>query len=202
MPPKRVRVIDKGYKAAVRAIGLLDGLEATVGLHAPDAPRKETGPIDNVGLGVVHEFGATINHPGGTDYMVSWSGGGRSGGFVGGAITFLPRGDPRSIGKTRPHLIRIPERSFMRSAFDKNVKKYYRAAGRETKKAILGRQSPGQAIGRLGEIALADIRRQINRGIPPPLKPATIKRKRSSKPLIHTAQLKQALTVKVGRSAR
>lgn len=202
MAPKRVRVIDKGFRRALRSIKRLNGLEATIGLHPGQSGRKESGPIDNVGLGFVHEFGVTINHPGGTDYMVSWSGGGRSGGMVGGGITFLPRGDPRSIGRTRPHIIRIPERSFMRSSFDKNVRKYQRGALREIKRAIIGKQSPEKAIGRLGEIVRADIIRGINRGISPPLKPATIRRKRSSKPLVDTGQLKQALRVEVGRLKR
>jgi hypothetical protein len=90
----------------------------------------------------------------------------------------------------------------MRSAFDKNVSKYQRASLREAKKALLQKQSPEQAIGRVGEIALSDIIRGINRGIPPALSPATIRRKRSSKPLIDTGQLKQALKVKTERRRR
>lgn len=200
---KRVKVIDKGYAAAVRALHALDGLEATIGLHAPENGRSgddEPG-MTNVKLGVIHEFGAHINHPGGTPFMVSSTGGSsRSGGSVmTGAVTFLKKGDPRAIGLTRPHAIRIPERSFMRSAFDKNVQKYQRAAMREAKKTLLLQQSPMQAIGRVGEIALADIIRGINRGISPPLKAGTIRRKRSSKPLIDTGQLKQALKVKTRR---
>lgn len=198
---KRVKVIDKGYAAAIFALRKLDGQTATIGLHAPQNSRTEPG-LTNVALGVVHEFGATINHPGGTDYMVSWSGGGRSGGFAGGAITFLKRGDSRSIGKTKPHTIKIPERSFIRSAFDKNVRKYQRACLREAKKALLLKQTPEQAIGRVGEIAKADIIRGINRGISPPLKAATIRRKGSSKPLIDTGQLKQSIRVETERRRR
>jgi hypothetical protein len=73
---KRVKVVDKGYNAAILALRKLDGQTATIGLHAPENPRKEPG-LTNVALGVVHEFGATINHPGGTDYMFNWSGAGR-----------------------------------------------------------------------------------------------------------------------------
>lgn len=200
---KRVKVIDRGYAAAIFALRKLDGQTATVGLHAPDAPRKDPG-LTNVALGVVHEFGATINHPGGTPFTVSSIGGSsRSGGMVAsGAVVFLKKGDPRAIGETRPHTIKIPERSFMRSAFDKNVKKYQRASLREAKKAIMLKQTPEQAIGRVGEIALADIRRGINRGIPPALKASTIRRKRSSKPLVDTGQLKQALDVRTFKRRR
>lgn len=199
-----VYVVDKGHRKAIRAIRALDRLEVTIGLHEPEKPRREAGgEIDNVGLGVVHEFGATIQHPGGTPYMVNWQAAGRGGGFVGGNIVFLRKGDPKAIGLTRPHPIRIPERAFMRTAFDKNVVKYERAMLREAKKSIRGTQSPTQAIGRVGEIALADIVNGINRGLPPPLKAATIRRKRGkSKPLIDTGQLKQALKAKVGKAKR
>lgn len=198
---KRVKVVDKGYLDAIIALKRLDGQVATIGWHAPDSPRKEPG-LTNTGLAVVHEFGATIQHPGGTDYMVDWRGGGRSGGFVGGSAIFLKRGDPRSIGLTRPHAIRIPERAPLRSAFDKNVRKYERAALRESKKALLLKQTPEQAIAKIGEIALADVIRGINRGLSPPLKAATKRRKRSSKPLIDTGQLKQALKVKTSKGTR
>lgn len=202
---QRVKVVDKGYKAAIRAMKALDGWEATIGLHAPESSRSDDEPgLTNVALGVVHEFGATINHPGGTPFMVSSVGGSsRSGGLVGsGAVTFLKKGDPRAIGETRAHTIRIPERSFMRSAFDKNARKYQRAFLREAKKTLLLKQSAGQAIGKVGEIVLGDIIRGINRGIPPPLKPGTIRRKRSSKPLIDTGQMKQALKIKTGKAGR
>lgn len=198
---KKVKVVDKGYRKAIKAIRALNGLEATIGWHAPENPRKDPG-LTNVGLAVVHEYGATIRHPGGTPFMVASVGGSsRSGGLVGGgAVTFLQKGDPRAIGLTRAHVIKIPERAPLRSAFDKNVQKYQRATLRECKKAILLKQTPQQAIGRVGEIVLADIVRGINRGLAPPLKASTIRRKRSSKPLIDTGQLKQALKVKTGRT--
>jgi hypothetical protein len=193
---KRVKVIDKGYNQAVRALNDLNGRQVTIGLHAPDTGRNDDEPgMTNVKLGFIHEFGARINHPGGTPFMVSGVGGSsRSGGLVGGgAVTWLKKGDPRAIGITKAHIIVIPERSFMRSTFDKNVEKYQRAIQREAKKVALLKESPYRAIDRIGEIARADIIRTINRGISPPLKPATVRRKRSSKPLIDTGQLKQAI---------
>jgi hypothetical protein len=194
---KRVKVIDKGYKAAVAALNDLHGRQVTVGLHASAGGHSEPeGPgMTNVKLGAIHEFGARINHPGGTPYKVaSFGGSSRSGGIVGGGqVTWLRKGSPDAIGLTRAHIIIIPQRSFIRSAFDQNVEKYQRAIQREARKVALLKQSPYRAIDRIGEIAKADIIRGINRGISPPLKPATIRRKRSSKPLIDTGQLKQAI---------
>jgi len=193
---KAVKVKDRGWLRIKVALRALDGLQATIGLH-PDAGPHE-GDITNVGLGVVHEFGVQFMHPGGTPYTFRFSpGSSRSGAMIGGSLVFLRKGDPDAIGITKPHLIQIPERSFMRSSWDKNVKGYDRLMRRMAGALIDGDKRPSQAIGLVAEKVLADVRRTMNRGIPPPLKPATIRRKRSSKPLIHTAQLKQALTVKV-----
>lgn len=53
---------------------------------------------------IIHELGGTIRHPGGTPYMI-----GR-----GGRAVFLRKGDPRAIGKTRPHPIKIPARPYLK----------------------------------------------------------------------------------------
>jgi hypothetical protein len=191
-------VVDKGYNRAVKAQKSLRGWKATIGVHT-DGGSKADG-IRNVDIAVVHEFGATINHPGGTPYTVFSGGGGRSGGMVGGAAIFLPKGSPNAIGLTRPHVIKIPQRSFLRTSFDANRLEYERILEQQTGRVIDGNQTARNAIAVVGEKALADVVNRINAGIPPPLKPATIARKGSSKPLIDTGQLKQSIKVKVRRS--
>ena len=181
---KKPIVIDKGMKAAQRAIRELDGWQATIGIHGEQAPRP--GEMDNVRLGVIHEFGVRFIHPGGTPFMMASQGGSsRSGGMVGsGSVIFLRKGDPRAIGVTRPHQIVIPERSFLRSTWDKNLKKYERLLVRLSRQVVSLKLTPQQAIGRLGERVKSDVVNAINRGIPPPIKPATARRKGSTKPLI------------------
>ena len=196
---KRIKIIDRGWGRIQLALRRLDGYNATIGLHQPEDGRPGEGDIGNVGLGVVHEFGVTINHPGGTPYMVSWSTAGRSGGMVGGNVTFLRKGDPRAIGVTQPHKITIPERSFIRSSWDAKVRTYDRLMAKQAGRVIDGTASPGQAVGLVGEKVKSDVIKRINRGIPPPLRASTIRRKRSSKPLIDTGQLKQAIKVEVRR---
>ena len=199
MATKAVKVKDRGWVRISLALKAMDGYEATIGVHGDAGAHK--GDIDNVGLAAIHEFGVQFRHPGGTPFMVASQGGSsRSGGMVGaGQVTFLRKGDPRAIGITRPHMIQIPERSFLRSAWDKNVRKYERALQKQAGQVIDGKATAKQAIGRVAEKALGDIVRGINRGIPPPNAPATIRRKGSSKPLIDTGQLKMAIKVKVGK---
>lgn len=197
--PKRVKVVDKGWNRIQRAMRAMDGYTATVGVHG-DA-GSHGGDIDNVGLAAVHEFGVSFIHPGGTPYMMSSQGGSsRSGGMVGtGSVIFLRKGDPRAIGVTRPHHIQIPERSFLRTTFDKGRRKYERLLLKQAQAVVDGKQAPDRAIGVVGEVHLADVIRRINRGIPPKLKPATAARKGSTKPLIDTGQLKGSIKVKVSQ---
>lgn len=196
---KRVKVKDKGYLRIQVALRVLNGWHCTIGVHGDAGPHE--GPIDNVGLAAVHEFGVQFMHPGGTPFMVASQGGSsRSGGMVGiGRVTFLPKGDPRAIGITKPHMIQIPERSFLRSTWDKNVGKYERLMQKLAGQVIDGDIAPRAAVGKVGERILGDIRKTIRRGIPPPLKPATVRRKGSSKPLIHHSQLIGALHAKTYR---
>lgn len=62
----------------------------------------------------IHEFGGTINHPGGTAYFVS-SELGRAV-FVSNASAMADR-----LPRTRPHSIPMPERSYMRSGFEERA---------------------------------------------------------------------------------
>lgn len=87
----------------------------------------------------------------------------------------------------------IPERSFLRAAFDKNVRKYVRVLLIGARKIVAGTGTPKQAVGLAGEVAVADVVNLINAGIPPPNELATIEAKGSSKPLIDTSQLKQSI---------
>lgn len=198
--PGQVIVVDRGMDAAMRRQKAMRGHSATVGIQGQPA-RKSRGGIDNVGLGVVHEFGANIAHPGGTPFTVASVGGSsRSGGFVGsGQVTFLPKGSTEAIGVTRPHMIRIPERSFLRSTFDRHRNKYINTLENQAGRVIDGTATPAQAIGTVGELHLADVRNAINAGISPPNAPSTVARKGGSTPLIASGTFKNSITVKVSK---
>lgn len=61
----------------------------------------------------IHEFGGTINHPGGTAYFIKEGAGAV---FVSNASALADR-----LPRTRPHAIPIPERSYMRSGFEERA---------------------------------------------------------------------------------
>ena len=88
---------------------------------------------------------------------------------------------------------RIPQRSFIRSTCDAKRNEHIKLADILQSKIIDGSLSIRQALGQLGEVAEKDMVQAINNGLKPQLKPATIRRKKSSKPLIDTGRLKGSI---------
>lgn len=148
----RVIVKDRGLTKILANMKDLDGAQVAVGIQGPEAGAiHPDGEIDNVSLGVIHEFGA----PGAN----------------------------------------IPERSFIRETFDIRVGEWARVARKIAEKVYSTTpERPGRALGVLGEFVVADIKKQIARGIPPPLAASTVIRKGSSTPLIDTGILRDSIT--------
>jgi hypothetical protein len=86
---------------------------------------------------------------------------------------------------------RIPQRSFIRRAFDANRDRYIEMMTKLAQAIYDRKTSVRQALGLMGLQAASDIRNIVRQGagIPPPNSPATIERKGSSRPLIDTAQM-------------
>lgn len=131
------------------------------------------------GLAAVQEFGATIDHPGGTPYVVTDRG-----------AVFVKKDSEAgqkaiSAGRvTGPHKITVPERAPIRTTFDSEGRIIEQAMVRELKSVVDGKKDVDQALNTVGLFAASRIRRTIQRGLPPPNAPSTIRKKKSSKPLI------------------
>lgn len=67
----------------------------------------------DVKYAAIHEFGGVINHPGGTAYYPGRDGKAQ---FLSNATAAKMEALGRILPRTRPHQIRMPERSFMRSS--------------------------------------------------------------------------------------
>lgn len=88
----------------------------------------------------------------------------------------------------------IPERSFIRSTADKK-KKEIEDLKREVARGVARGKFPmSKGIGMIGEEIVAKMQKTITDKIPPPLKAATERRKKSSTPLVDTGQLRQSIT--------
>lgn len=90
----------------------------------------------------------------------------------------------------------IPERSFIRSTFAEERETYAALLKKMLPRVIEGKLEVKKMFDILGAKVVADINRKVRsgEGVPPPLKPATIARKGSSRPLIDTGRMIAAVT--------
>jgi hypothetical protein len=88
----------------------------------------------------------------------------------------------------------IPERPFVRTAYDENVEAITTRAAEALGRVIDGLSTPEHEIAKLGEMHAADIQRKIQTGPFYPLKHSTVARKKSDRPLIDTGHMIQSVT--------
>ena len=158
-------------------------------------------------IATTHEFGATIEHPGGQPYIIvdarkrpkKQTRDQRSS-FTplgdGKEMIFLKKGQ-KGMGVTKPHTINIPQRSFIRSTIDEHRGEYERLVQAFWNDILDGEITPKQALSEIGETVQADIQNKIQSGIDPANKPETIRRKGSDKPLVDTGAMLQSIRYEV-----
>ena len=88
----------------------------------------------------------------------------------------------------------IPQRSFMRTAFDENLALIEKTVAIQYGKVIDGDISLQAGLGIVGQVIVGLIQRKIRAITFPPNSPATIARKGSSKPLIDFGQMVKSVT--------
>lgn len=88
----------------------------------------------------------------------------------------------------------IPERSFIRSTIDERRPDILKLFERIAKGILDGKIKPEKDFGLVGLKVVSWIKAKIRKGIAPPLMPATIKAKGSSKPLIDKGELMGSIT--------
>lgn len=97
----------------------------------------------------------------------------------------------------------IPERSFIRATLAKHRAELVAMSAKLAQRLIAGKIDADTILKILGEWAVAKVRAEITAGdgIPPPLKPATIARKGSSRPLVDTERLLGAIAYEITASS-
>lgn len=88
----------------------------------------------------------------------------------------------------------IPMRAHVRSTFDEDKEALAKRVVVELTQILEGKSTPEVSLKRLGEWHASRIKRKIKEGDFTPLAPETIKRKKSDKPLIDTAQMLNSIT--------
>lgn len=91
----------------------------------------------------------------------------------------------------------IPMRSFIRATVDEHLSELKTLQEAIAKRVLDGKLGVDQALNQIGAKVASWCQKAIADGIDPPLDPATMKAKGSSKPLVDTGQLKASITWKI-----
>ena len=180
---------DKARDAIERALQeFMTGEFVTVGIHE-DAGQHESDDITNAQLGAIHEFGADIEHPGGTSY-----------GFASKAaqdrneVRFLKAGKGTvELGVTGPYTITIPARPWLNPGVQLGNAEYLSII----QKAVEKGKSLDTALNQVGLVAVGNVQKYMTELRTPPNAASTIKKKKSSNPLIDSGALRQSVTYKI-----
>lgn len=91
----------------------------------------------------------------------------------------------------------IPERSFLRSAFDENLPANVALLRKQFERVVQGEIDEPYALALVGMKMVNDIRAKIESHVPPPNAEATVKKKGFDHPLVETRQMIDAVGYKV-----
>ncbi|MCM2366644.1 hypothetical protein [Proteus sp. FZP2095] len=179
----------KALEARIRAMGKK---KVVVGVPAATNNLRE-GELSNAMIAAVHEFGATINHPGGTSYGYRTEKDARD-----GKSRFLRNGQGyMETGKTGAHKIKIPERSFLRSTFNEQKENWSKLIIKGFHHQLANNGDINSVLGSVGGVMMGDVQRKIESGISPANAPSTVRKKKSSKTLMDSGALKSSITYEV-----
>lgn len=159
-----------------------------VGVPAGTASSEDGTTM--VTIAAANEFGAKIKHPGGTSYGYKTKKDAEE-----GNVSFLEKGTGyMELGKTGPHEIEIPARPFLHPAIAEGAPVFKRLAEKKMLDVLMGRFTMDQLLNQMGVLGVAMVQEKISSIHSPPNAESTISKKKSSKPLIDTGNLRQSIT--------
>lgn len=176
---KYVEIVDHGWEHLMRSAADINGktVEAGVFDDSDQLLAKMSGArASNVDIAIWQEYGVNI------------------------PITVKMRWYLHFAGlhlKPTTTMIRIPARPFMQQTADKQGKKWMNLTGRLVTQTFFNQMTVPAALAQLGSVMQADIQKTISGGNFRRLHPFTVRRKKSSRPLVDTGQLRQAVDFKV-----
>lgn len=185
---------DEALKASTEYLKNLAAMKKSyvaVGLPAGKVGGDiHSGGTTIIEIGTVHEFGAEIDHPGGSGYMA-----------MGGKAVFTRKNLIGPVtGFTAAHKITIPERSFLRSPFTLKKSEINQAIAKQVENIGAGKMDADKALNIIG-VAARNISvkafETAGYGTWPDIKAATKKAKGSSAILVDTGELRGAITWEV-----
>lgn len=177
---------DWAKKIAKRIKGLT---KKVVAIGFPRGGKAASLTYDNgmsvLDVAVVNQFGADIDHPGGTPYMIGKD----------GKAVFVSKDSPgvEGLPVTKPHKIKVPARPFMDQGTEKIIADVKGEMAAVAKQANRNEINADQALAKVGVFGVAAIQEAITDGTYEPNAASTKRRKKSEKPLIDTGKLRQSV---------
>jgi hypothetical protein len=162
----------------------------TVVAGFPKGSDKASQTYDNgasvLDVAVWNNFGATINHPGGTPYKREMTNNGAA--WFGNAehkVRFVKKSAKGAdrLPVTKAHTINIPARPFMDNAVTRLQEDNAGDGAYIAKQVVDGELPPEKALEQIGLLAVKAIQEAITDDAYEPNKPSTIAKKGSDKPL-------------------
>jgi len=173
-----VSIQDNNQKAnrVIKELQKLKGAKLKVGVMGEN--NQQSDEADMVTIASVHEFGVSIEV---TEAMRGW---------------FMWKGFPLSPSTTE---INIPERSFIRKAFDKNKKDLRKKANRFYTQVIKGNMTAEMMMDKLGTWCVRLVQETIDDVDSPPLSGMTQQMRKGNEgsPLQDTGKLWQSIQYEV-----
>ena len=164
------------------------GLSVTIGIHE-DAADPVDGELTMAGLGATLNYGADINHPGGTAYGYA-----SEKDVEKNQVRFLGKGKGYAVlGYTKPHRIVIPARPWLIPGVESADSDIIDVI----KNGVSGGLTLDQTMEQIGVIAAGAVQQYMTDLDQPANAASTIRKKKSSNPLIDTGALRASVTYKV-----
>lgn len=182
---------DFGWSKIFEEMEGLDGQEVFVGIQS-DAGNTKDGSLTMAQLGAVHEFGATITQAPRAQTLYRRVD--RDGNFkYNGRFVKRKRSNFSTTVNTGPRKIVIPARPFLRQGIANNQRKIENIMRQEVVGILTGGQTAERALKRIGLYVEGRIKKNFVEGEFAPNAKSTIRKKRSSRPLIDTGHLRQSI---------
>ncbi len=177
---------DLGMKALIRKLESAPDKAVDIGIQSSEDQKL-------VVIAAANEFGARINHPGGTPYGYASPDAAKK-----RKVQFLKAGSGyKVLGITKPHLIVIPARPYIRSTMDENEGLYFKTAEGLMGQMIDSDMTIDDGLAIMGQMIERDIKRKIITLKTPPNASSTIRKKGSENPLVNTGLLGGSIRFKV-----
>ena len=165
-----VRVIDRGWKQIQHDLKKIDKSYVKIGVISGGGNKKYTDRSSVPSKGGNNESGGSLK---------------------------MDMAELATVHEFGNHSRRLPSRPFIRQAFDTKRSLINRYVDSLFNRIIKGNASVKGSLAKLGLFHQANTRKIFTQGSFQPNKPATVKKKGSSRPLIDTGRLRQSIDYEV-----